>query len=181
MQQVHGSAVAVVSESGLYPSIDALVTRVPRLALAVRIADCAPLILYAPAQNVLAAVHAGWRSIASGIVPAVIGCLHGACGVEANDLFAYIGPSARGCCYDIGSDIAELFPEEALRRRPDGGLRLDLAAALLRLLGDAGVPPGNMEADPLCSICHPALFHSHRRDGAASGRMLAVCALRDEL
>ncbi len=181
MQQVHGASVHEVTAAGMVAGTDALVTHEPRLALGVRVADCVPVLLYAPSEDVIAAVHAGWRGGAEHITTATITHMCRQHRVEPEDILAWLGPSAGPCCYDVGDEVAERFDEAHLIRREGRKTRLDLRAALRRELKDIGVPVANIEVDGLCTICHPALLHSHRRDGESAGRMMAIIALRETL
>ena len=76
--------------------------------------------------------------------------------------------------------VARLFPESVILRAGNAQPKLDLPAAVVQQLADAGVPRDHIETDPLCTICNPSLFHSYRRDGARAGRMLAVAFMREE-
>jgi YfiH family protein len=180
MDQVHGAHVSDATEPGVYAATDAVVTNRQRLALAVRVADCTPVLLAAPADGVIAAVHAGWRGLAEGIVASTVAHMHARYGTVPGGILAYAAPGARACCYEVGDDVARRFPEACIVRESSGHIRLDLAAAARTQLLEAGVPGDAIEVDPLCTIHHETLFHSHRRDRDRAGRMLAVIALREE-
>ena len=180
MEQVHGNRMAHATEAGEYTGCDALYTRTPRIGLAVRVADCAPVLLYAPGENLIAAIHAGWRGTADGIAGAAVARLCLDFDLDASAFYAYIGPAAVSCCYEVGADVASRFPAEVVRPLENGNAMLDLHAANARQLAEAGLDPENIEVDAQCSIHQSALFQSHRRDGARSGRMLAVIALTQE-
>lgn len=177
MEQVHGADIVEVSEAGIIEGVDALITRTPHLALAVRTADCVPVLLYAPAERAVAAVHAGWRGLSERIIERTVAELHTTCGAHADDIIAFCGPAARGCCYEVAEDVAALFHPDAVTMREGRRPTLDLHVVAARQLAEAGLAAGNIETMHRCTICSPALFHSHRRDGARSGRMLAVIAL----
>lgn len=180
MDQVHGSRLAHAAEPGEYPACDALYTRTPRLGLAVRVADCVPILLYAPGENLIAAIHAGWRGSAEGIAAAVVARLREETGTEPSALYAYLGPGAAACCYEVGADVASRFSPDLTRALPNGNALLDLHAANARQLVEAGLDPDNIEVDAACTVHHSALFQSHRRDGERAGRMLAVITLLQE-
>jgi YfiH family protein len=180
MDQVHGGRIAHATEAGEYPACDALYTRTPRLGLAVRVADCVPVLLYAPGEDLIAAIHAGWRGSAEGIAAATVEHLQSACGVDPSAFYAYIGPAAALCCYEVGAEVAARFAPEFSRPLPNGNAMLDLHAVNARQLVDAGLDPDNIEIDGSCTVHNSALFQSHRRDGARAGRMLAVITLLQE-
>ncbi|MBE0643695.1 MAG: peptidoglycan editing factor PgeF [Bacteroidetes bacterium] len=180
MHQVHGETIREVSEPGAYEDTDALITQQPGVGLTVRTADCVPVMLYAPAANVIAAVHAGWRGTAEHITRKTVERLQADFGAEADSIFAFIGAAAGLCCYEIGDEVAALFPERWLERAEGKPARLDLPGVNRHQLEEAGIPEANIEVCGLCSIHEQHLLHSYRRDGAQSGRMLATIVLREE-
>jgi copper oxidase (laccase) domain-containing protein len=97
-------------------------------------------------------------------------------GSDPADLLAFIGPAAGSCCYRVGEEVAAHFDEADVRRAEDG-IFLDLKRANARQLGGEGIPASQMEISPSCTISDGAMFHSYRRDGVRSGRMLGVIAL----
>ena len=90
------------------------------------------------------------------------------------DIFAYIGPAAGGCCYEVGPEVADQFPPAALRRTGSGMIHLELGVFNRNLLVESGVPREQVALSQRCTIHESDLFHSHRRDAGRSGRMLAL-------
>jgi len=174
-RQIHSATVCAVDGPGQLPDCDGLTTNVPGVVLSVTVADCLAILLADPARGVVGAVHAGWRGTASGIAARAVELLQRQYGVVPADLVAYLGPSARACCYEVGEDVASLFDAAVARR--DQKFYLDLAIANERELTRCGVSPGNIETSPDCTISHPELYHSYRRDGGRSGRMMAVIGI----
>jgi hypothetical protein len=174
--QVHSDTVRRVDVPGVYPETDALVTDVRRLFLCVTVADCVPILLFDPVRRVVAAIHAGWRGTAGTIAARAVRLMMDDFGVDPANLLGFIGPSADTCCYEVGPDVASRFPERFVSDR-EGSLRVDLKSANLSQLIDLGVPPENIETSSLCTISEETLLHSYRRDGVASGRMMAVIGL----
>jgi polyphenol oxidase len=180
MEQEHGTTITEVDGAGVYPATDVLITRTCRLGLAIRVADCVPLALYSPASNIVAAIHAGWKGTAAHVAAHTVEYLRSSRGVDPASIFAYLGPAARSCCYEIQPDVAALFPESVLVKKTEDKVFLDLHEANLHQLLSAGLDRRNIEIEPLCTVCNPSFFHSHRRDGALSGRMLAVISMKEE-
>lgn len=174
--QVHGNTVRVAAHPGDFPETDGLLTAVPGVFLTVSTADCVPVLFYDPVRKVVGAVHAGWRGTAAGIVREAMRLLEREFGTPARDLHVCLGPSADACCYDVGPECASQFPAECLERR-NGKVYVDLRAANRRILIAAGVNAARVESSPFCTISDSTLFHSHRRDGGTSGRMMAVIGL----
>jgi YfiH family protein len=125
------------------------------------VADCAPVLLIA--DGAVAAVHAGWRGAAAGILAEGVAALREVGGI--GPITALIGPGARGCCYEVGDEVHAAFEAYGARH----GRNLDLPAVLRAQLESATVHDTG-----LCTMCHPSLFFSHRRDGGVTGRQAGV-------
>lgn len=173
-RQQHTSDILTVHSPGQNDTCDALVTGRPGIYLAVSIADCTPVMLFDPVRRVAAGIHAGWRGTAAGIVEKSIRRMEQQFGTDPGDLAAFIGPSAGVCCYEVGAEVASQFPASCvLPSAREGKSMLDVKQANVLQLLDNGVRNSNIEVHQHCTI-HNTLYHSHRRDGAGSGRMFAV-------
>jgi YfiH family protein len=165
-RQVH-SATLLPAAAGFCGEGDALHGEEPGLALSVITADCVPVLL-ASARRLLA-VHAGWRGLAAGILPAALSA------AGDGPLAAWIGPTIGSCCYEVGPEVAREVAAasgpEVVLARPGGRPHLDLVAAALLQLERGGVAAARVL--PLCTACHPDLLWSYRRDGARAGRNMA--------
>ena len=91
------------------PAGDALMTAETGLLLAVRTADCLPVLLVDPKQRVVATVHAGWRGALARIIEKAVGDMRLAFGSDPQQLLAVLGPSIRACCYEVGEEVVEAF------------------------------------------------------------------------
>lgn len=181
-EQVHSAHVAPVGalhagtrweqSEGALAETDGLVTATPFLPLTILVADCLPIALVDGRRGAAAAIHAGWRGLAAGIIPAAVGLLASAWESRPGDLTAWIGPGIGACCYAVGPEVADRFP--AHTHREEGTLRVDLRAAATAALAAVDVPPDRVEGLPLCTCCERELFFSHRRAAAegstATGR-----------
>ena len=174
--QVHGTTVRRAESPGEYPETDALISGTPGVFLCVSVADCVPILLFDPLHNAFAAVHAGWRGTSSGITESAVARMHAEFGSLPDRILASIGPSASVCCYRVGEDVARQFPPSNVRRE-SGESFVDLKGANRGQLLEAGLKPGNIELSPYCTISDSGLFHSHRREGTGSGRMMGVIGL----
>jgi YfiH family protein len=165
MRQVHGADVRVVdgvpAESA---EVDAMVTTVPGLALAVLVADCAPVLLADPVAKVIGAAHSGRPGTAAGVVPALVKTMVER-GAEPSRIRAAIGPAACGGCYEVPAamrdEVAAVVPAARATTRK-GTPGLDIRAGIAAQLAEAGVT--RVRTDPRCTIETPGLF-SYRRDG----------------
>lgn len=105
VHQVHGADVVTAMRSGQLGDADAIVTVDSDIPAAIATADCVPIVI--EADGAVAAVHAGWRGAAAGIVPAAIEAMERS---GHNPRRAAIGPAIGPCCYEVGADVADLFP-----------------------------------------------------------------------
>ncbi len=175
--QVHGDTVQLVESPGKFETCDALITNTKNIFLAVTVADCLPILLFDPVTHSVAAVHTGWRGSKLKITEKTVGVLSKEYGVSSKNLFAYIGPSADVCCYEVGDEVAQEFPKQFLKQGKNSKLHLNLKEYNRRLLLDAGIKDSNIEVSEHCTISQPELFHSYRRDGKYSGRMMGVIGI----
>ena len=98
-------------------------------------------------------------------------------GSRPENLVAFIGPGAGKCCYEVGKEVASLFPDEHVVREPGYKTRLDLKGLVKNSLLEDGILEQHIEISPLCTICNTDLLHSYRREGTRSGRMMAVIGI----
>jgi polyphenol oxidase len=144
-------------------------------AVGVRVADCVPVLVATKDGGEIAAIHAGWRGVAAAVVHAGLAELKG------RDLVAAIGPCIGSCCFEVGEEVVPQILAAAgndpaiVARREGAKAYLDLRRAVRIQLASAGV--ADIEDVPGCTRCDADRFFSFRRDGAASGRHLAVIAL----
>jgi YfiH family protein len=168
-RQVHGTDVRrggdPPSERRPVAAEDGQATALPGHPALVFVADCLPLLL--AAEGAVAAVHAGWRGLAGGVVGEGVQALRDVGG--RGPVHALIGPGARGCCYEVGEEVHAAFAGDGARV---GDRNLDLALVARRRLEAAGVT--EVHDLGLCTMCHPELFFSHRRDGGVTGRQAGV-------
>lgn len=169
LKQIHSARVLAANEPGLAGEGDALVTDQAGLTVSVRTADCYPILLVDVDTRVVAAVHAGWRGTAAGIVAQTLKQMTTLRGSNVDRIWAAIGPGIGACCYEVGEEVAQQFGQHAGR--------IDLAAANYQHLFEAGVPERNIEVLRHCTFCEADLFHSYRRDKDQAGRMISYIAV----
>jgi YfiH family protein len=207
LKQFHSDVVCDFSAAPQHAaSADASITKTPQLLLGVQTADCVPILLVDPRNRVVAAVHAGWRGTLHRIVEKTVGRMTMQYGTRPRDVLAAVGPAIGGCCYEVGTEVAAAFqsqfarapewfdelrtgdepnPLQWLNQFPPGhqpppkNVRLDLRKANRAQLLDLGVSPPNIFVSDLCTACRPDLLFSYRKQGAESGRMMAVIGIRE--
>ncbi len=182
--QVHGTDVLVVDRATAVARSfdggwDALVTDQPGVLLTVRTADCVPVLIHDPVKGVVAAVHAGWRGATSGIVPKILAVMGRRFGSRPGSLRLSIGPSVGFCCYEVDEPVLSRLRagyagwKELVRATGPGTARLNLRALVRGQALSAGVREEGISSVGLCTICHPDLFYSYRRDGSVRGTMVS--------
>jgi YfiH family protein len=172
LHQVHGTTVAIEPGDD-EPEADAAVTRTPGTVLAILTADCMPVVFAARDGSTIAAAHAGWRGLVTGVLEATVEAMH----VPEHEIVAWLGPAAGPQAYEIGSEVHDAFvsrdPSAAsafIATRP-GHWRVDLYALARQRLADIGVT--DVHGGGLCTISDPQRFFSHRRD-QRTGRMATL-------
>jgi YfiH family protein len=193
LDQVHGCRALRVDTTAMpadapLPSADAAITTRADVALAVKAADCVPILLAHPGGAV-AAVHAGWRGTAQGIAGRTVADLAAAAGGSARDIVAAIGPSIGPCCYEVGPEVRETFhvagfaeadldrwflPTQPSNESVRATHVLDMWRSNRDQLVAAGLDPANVHVAGLCTATHNDWFWSYRREGPNAGRLLAV-------
>jgi YfiH family protein len=166
VKQIHSAMVWVVQQPGCAGEGDALVTDQAGLSVSVRTADCFPVLLADQRCRAVAAVHAGWRGTAAGIVGETIQRMHAQFGTDAEDLLVAIGPGIGACCYEVGLEVALRFGLEC------AGC-IDLAEINRLQLVAAGAVESKIDTVGGCTKCDPLRFHSFRRDHENAGRMVS--------
>jgi hypothetical protein len=166
LKQVHSGVALAAREPGCVGEGDALVTRTSGVAVSVRTADCFPILLSDPHTHAVAAIHAGWRGTAAGIVASALARMRNDFGTDPQHVWAAIGPGIGGCCYEVGEEVARQF---GLQRSG----KLDLAVENRSQLIRAGLSPQRIEQVGGCTFCNPAQFFSWRRDHDRAGRMIS--------
>lgn len=164
VSQVHGDLCLRADHSGLIGEADALITNRKGLVLAIRTADCVPVLV--EAENEVIVIHAGWRGIANGIIEKTLSNvqnLHGAA----------VGPCISVDAYEVGFEVVEGIasagvPKDVFVREQQPRPHVDLKAAAMFQLQRAGVP--SIDVLPHCTYLSQN-FHSYRRDGNRSGRL----------
>jgi hypothetical protein len=185
-RQVHGVAVATAAQCRAVPppEADAVVSLEPQVPVAVVTADCVPVLLATPSGAGVAAIHAGWRGLADGVLAAGVAALARASSVEPAQLAAGIGPHIGPCCYEVDAPVldalasghAEALADAARPVRPGHAL-LDLGRLAAAALAAAGLEEASIgRAAAACTRCDADRFHSYRRDGPRAGRLLHFIA-----
>ncbi|MCJ7543782.1 MAG: polyphenol oxidase family protein [Phycisphaerae bacterium] len=181
-RQVHGRRIVVPHRGGLAGPADGMVTADSAMGLMGLAADC-PLILAAdPVSGAVGLAHASWRGTVMRITAELVSQFVSQFRADPADLVACICPSAGPCCYEIGPDVLQLASaglglraQQFIEKR-QAKIYLDLWAANIDELVQAGLERQNVHTAGLCTVCRNDLFPSHRAEGEQAGRFVAVIA-----
>ena len=165
------------------PRADALITDVPGATVAVAVADCLPLLIADPNAGVIAAVHAGWRGLAAGVIENAIDAMVTGFGAEPTDLVVGIGPAIGPCCFEVGPEVLDAFNDRGYGDQaqvlgpPGDRPYCNLSAVASAIVGRLGVPRDQVADAALCTKCNSDWLWSYRQDGDDAGRMICGIAL----
>lgn len=171
-RQIHGANVVRAKREERWrecDSCDALWTADDGVSLAIKVADCLPVSLIDAEHRVIANVHSGWRGAVQRITAAALD----AAPLQPETTRAWLGPSIRVCCFEVGEEVASQFDERFVNRsyaKP----HVDLVAFTMDILRERGIR--DISDSELCTRCEGSIFHSYRRDGAGGGRNLVLVA-----
>lgn len=176
-RQVHHNHVQIVTEGGVYENTDGFVTATPGISLGIFVADCGGVLLADESNEVIGACHAGWKGAVLGIVPETVKKM-ATLGAKAAYITAFISPCISRQHFEVGEEVAAQFPESFVDRsfeRP----HVDLKGFIKQQLVDSGVPIHAITVSEGCTVADSEHFYSYRREGAHSGRMMALITLKE--
>ena len=187
-QQVHGARLAMVvpamlgedrPQAACIEGVDALLTEVPGVALAIYVADCLAILMHHRERPGIGIAHAGWRGLEADIPGVMVRAALDAWGGAPGDMSFALSPCIEVCCFEVGEEVAAVFEEipgavDRSRRHP----HVDLRRVARARLGSAGVASEQVFDLPGCTRCDPRRFASYRWDPERCGRNIALLALR---
>jgi len=178
LSQVHGRTVHTVRDGAppsRPPEADGVVTRLSRVVLLLRTADCVPVLLACRSSGVVGAAHAGWRGALAGVVQATLAAMV-ELGARRETIRAAIGPAIGPCCFQVGADVARSFAALSpdLVTSAAGEPHVDLPGAVSHLLRRDGLTAGSVHRLQACTLCRQDLFFSHRGEAGRTGRLITA-------
>lgn len=175
--QIHSDIIKIVDSPGNYGNSDAMITSKKNLLLVLTIADCTPVLIFDSGNELIAAVHSGWRGANCRILENTLTMMRDKFKCNGKDLIVYLGPSVSQINYEVGEEVAGIFDQKYIMNS-NGKKFLDVASVNYDMLIDFGVKPNNIQRSVLCTYQMKDLFHSYRRDGILSGRSFAVIGMK---
>jgi polyphenol oxidase len=173
LKQVHGAVVADADNPGAPVEADASVAFKPGTVCAVLTADCLPVLFCNRAGTVVAAAHAGWRGLASGVLEATVSAMQ----AKPGEILAWLGPAIGPQAFEVGDEVREVFVSDLSETRTafkpgvHGKWLADIYALARLRLGRAGVDA--VFGGGLCTLTDSGRFYSYRRD-RTTGRMASL-------
>jgi len=177
LKQIHSNEILYVDRPGLYEGADGLITDIPDLTLGILVADCAAVLAMDPDNAIIGAFHAGWRGASSRIIE------HGVTKMRAlgaQNILIWISPCIGTSSFEVGEEVAEVFPSDYVIRESYGKPHIDLKGYIRHQLIEMMLPPENIQMDLRCTV-ENKMFHSFRRDKNQSGRMMAFISIKSAL
>ncbi|MEN0058533.1 MAG: peptidoglycan editing factor PgeF [Bdellovibrio sp.] len=190
LKQIHSDAIVESTDPLLDPPViaDAHFTSRVRLALCVITADCMPVFFYDPVRRAVAGIHAGWRGVASRIVPKTLLQLQTE-GSEMRDLRVFIGPHIQRSSFEVENDVRDLILSSLGPLSPSernsyidvlesSKVRVDLGAVVRAQLQQHHILAEHIQTFPADTMTDPQ-YHSYRRDRDKSGRQISFICLNE--
>ncbi len=179
LKQVHGTRVVRLDEPPAEPpEADASVADAPGRVCAVLTADCLPVLFCDRAGRHVAAAHAGWRGLASGVLEATVAAM----GVDGNEILAWLGPAIGPQAFEVGEEVRTAFVDAdadsvtAFVAQGEGRWLADIDQLARRRLARVGVTA--VYGGDRCTYSEAGMFYSYRRDGV-TGRMASLVWLTE--
>ncbi|MBE9532281.1 MAG: peptidoglycan editing factor PgeF [Proteobacteria bacterium] len=184
IDQVHGNDVLLLEKplkkASSYKKVeaDAIITALFNVPIAIRSADCLPILLFDKKSCTIGAAHAGWRSTLAEVAKKTVEKMNKEFGSKPENILAAFGPFIGACCYTVEPYLVKRFDKAGLDISSflisDSSTRLDLARANRDQLIDAGIKKENISTKAPCTSCNTDRFYSYREEGEKTGRELSI-------
>ena len=171
-QQTHSDHIEIVDERQEYPDTDGLIITQKNIPIALRFADCTPLIFYDLKQKIGAVSHAGWRGTVQKIGVKTVEKMNS----NPEDIVVLIGPAIGLCCYEVSDEVrGKLLETVSDTTGLTQGQNVDLKQINARQLQEIGV--SKIDICPYCTSCNNDLFYSYRKENGTQNRHYAILML----
>jgi polyphenol oxidase len=178
LKQIHSNLV--YNYDGEIHQGDGIITNRKNIGIGVFTADCVPILIYDNVNQVIAAVHSGWKGTLNEVTINALTKLKSEYGSKMKDLTAFIGPHNMACCYEVGEDVKEQFLNKKLYKNIEiiRNNMLDLKKCIFKQLESSGVDNRNILSTNICTFCNDTNnLYSYRKQKEASGRMFSFIYL----
>lgn len=179
--QKHTDRVIVINDNLLPQVADSVITNRKGLLLGIKVADCVPILIHDPKKKIVAAVHAGWRSTARGILKKTLFKIIEDFNSLLSDILIAMGPCIKGCCYEVGEEVIEALKLETSSDEYllniNGRRHVDLSVANKIQAISIGINPNNIWIFPECTFCNHKIFASYRYHGKSAERQYGIIGM----
>lgn len=191
--QTHTNIVKIVDESNIndpFDNVDGLITNIKGLALVTTLADCQGILLYDNQKKVIGNIHSGWKGTLNRIITNAINIMTSKYQCNLENIEVYLCPSILECCFEVDSDIKNLFLKEfkdininsciSLGKIKEGKQKYLINTVLInkKVMLNLGLKKENIILSNICSKCNSSFIHSYRTDGINSGRNISLICLK---
>lgn len=177
-KQTHEDKIYIASEAAAVEGYDAIITKTKDLMIGVTVADCTPILIYDAENEVIAAIHAGWKGTVLGIVAKTLDAMKFHFNSEPINCFAYIGTCIDVCDFEVGEEVANQFDANfKVWKSEKNKYHVDLKKANEQWLLAAGVPKEQIEISPRSTASQTEDYFSHRAEKGLTGRMMALIGM----
>lgn len=182
-RQTHSINVASITAKNLHEvsleHTDAIVTDIRGLIIGVNTADCVPAIFSDSQAGIIGIAHAGWRGALNGIIENTLHTMIRQ-GARPENIKAAMGPSICQACFEVGTEVAEMFDDGCVDRTTWEKPHVSLHGHIAKAIISQGVPESNIQKfdNSLCTHCHTDIFFSARTLGIGSGRVFSFIIMQ---
>ena len=188
------NVVKLENEKGVFPKelidIDGAITDKDNKIISLVFADCTPIFLYDENKGIIANIHSGWQGTLKKIVMEAVNKMQQEFNCSSNDIICAIGPTIRGCHFEVDEDVKNEFVEgfkeicdeiEFVKKGQNiGKYYIDTVYLNKKMLRKCGVPEKNIIDSNICTVCNSNLMHSYRAEKENSGRSTAIICKKGE-
>ncbi len=177
--QRHTTHIIIIDGDTSPRVADGVITKKKNLMIGIQVSDCVPILIHDPVREIIGAIHAGWRGTGGGILRKALRMMKDIYSSEPDDILIAIGPSIKGCCYEVKEDVVEalLMARDITKRPEPGKYYIDLQKENIEQAILEGVKKENIWITPQCTRCNPMRFYSHRNrpnEGRQAGFIMQI-------
>lgn len=172
-EQTHSTNIYLHNSPGSIKNCDGSFSNDRSLLCSIQVADCMPIYFGHKIKPLFGLVHVGWRGLVNGILTESKNLIEGL-RLSAIDFDIIIGPSIQNCCFEVSKDVVGRFNFNFIEKKNNGKYQVDLQKSALFELESLGFERGQIKSSSICTFCSENKFHSYRRDGEKSGRMIGL-------
>ena len=173
-KQTHSTNVSFAKSVNSIENCDGVFTDEKDIVCSIQVADCMPIYFAHCSKNVYGLVHAGWRGLVYGILESTSQLIFEN-GYKLHDFETFIGPSIQKCCFEVRDDIVGNFKIGCVTPiQENGKYNVDLQYQACREMIQMGFKKNQIKVSTECTYCSQEKYHSFRRDGKDSGRMIGL-------